>query len=344
MTTIDVEILNAPNLKCDEFVKNHKNGKICHLFLWNHIVAEIMGLTSYYLSVKIDNEIHGVLPLMRVNSRIFGNRMISAGMSTYGGILAISKEAEKILYDKAVEIATKLNCESIEFRNVQALPYELTLRSGKLSMHLPLFSDPDQIWKSLDPKVRNQVRKAEKSNISICDGGIDLLKDFYDVYTIRMRQLGTPCYPINIMNAILSKMPDYSRIFIAKLGNVTVGGGFTICFNGFAEIPWAATLVEYNSFCPNNLLYWSVIKYYCLLDAKIFDFGRCTIDGPTYKFKKQWDPTPVELFYQYWSSPAHKANILSPDNPKFKRKVEIWKRMPLWLTRVLGPKISRNLP
>jgi lipid II:glycine glycyltransferase (peptidoglycan interpeptide bridge formation enzyme) len=122
-----------------------------------------------------------------------------------------------------------------------------------------------------------------------------------------------------------------------------VGGGFTTCYNGLAEIPWASTLTEFNNLCPNNLLYWSVIKYYCQAGAKIFDFGRSSVGAGTWQFKKQWGPTQVDLNYQYWLAPGQELEIASPDNPRYKRKIEMWKKLPLWLTRILGPVISRNL-
>jgi FemAB-related protein (PEP-CTERM system-associated) len=207
-----------------------------------------------------------------------------------------------------------------------------------------LSDDPEDIWKSFKPKVRNQVRKAEKSDIIAQDGGLELLDDFYRVYTTRMHELGTPAYPRKLMQTLLLAFPNNSRIFVARIGKLAIGGGLTFHFNGFAEIPFASTLTKYNSLCPNNLLYWSVIKYYCLAGAKRFDFGRCTVDSSTYQFKKQWGPEQVDLHYQYWVRPGHKVSVLSPDNPKYKKRVEMWKKLPNWVARLLGPYISRNLP
>jgi lipid II:glycine glycyltransferase (peptidoglycan interpeptide bridge formation enzyme) len=171
-----------------------------------------------------------------------------------------------------------------------------------------------------------------------------LLDDFYRVYTIRMKQLGTPPYCRKLIQYILEAFPDNSRLFVVRLDDLTIGAALTTHFNNFVEIPLASTLTQYNNLCPNNLLYWAVIKHYCLAGAKCFDFGRCTAGGPTYQFKKQWGPEPVELHYQYWLRPGHKLSILSPENPKYKRRVEMWKKLPLWVTRLLGPYISRNLP
>jgi FemAB-related protein (PEP-CTERM system-associated) len=342
--SIEVSILENPDPACNAFVKQMPNSKISHLPAWSFAVAESMGLKSFYLTARDGTEIVGILPLAQVRSRLFGNRMISQAFSNYGGLLADSLQAQETLFNRAAELATKLNCESIEFRNIEALPYNLEMRTGKICMHLPLCPDPDEMWKAFDCKVRNQVRKAEKSGITVVSGGLELLNEFYRIYTIRMRQLGTPCYPRKLMYKIMQTFPDNCRIFTAQLNKLTIGVAFTVWFEGFVEIPWAATLVEYNKLCPNNLLYWDIIKYFCINGAKWFDFGRCTVNGPTYNFKKEWAAKPVELYYQYWLAPNTKYNILSPDNSRYAKKVEIWKRLPLWATRLIGPYISRQLP
>ncbi|MCK4601378.1 MAG: FemAB family PEP-CTERM system-associated protein, partial [Phycisphaerae bacterium] len=286
----------------------------------------------------------GVLPMMQVKSRVFGNRMISMAFSNYGGPLAAREGALDHLYKQATELAGQAGCRSIEFRNIQPMPYDLKLRENKMCMHMPLDADPEKVWKGFDPKVRNQVRKAEKSGLVACNGRAELLKNFYRVYTVRMRQLGTPCYSHKIMGNILAAFPDDSRIFVVRLEGLTVGAAFTTSFNGFVEITWAATLIKYNKLCPNNLLYWSVIEHYCKAGARMFDFGRCTAESSTYRFKKQWGAEPVPLNYQYWVRPGCQLSEANPDNPKYKSKIEMWKKLPLWATRLIGPYISRGLP
>lgn len=341
---MDVAIIQTDAPDCREFVRSRSDGRLCFLPAWGFMVERVFGHRSFYLAARENGKTSGVLPLVHVRSRLFGNRMISQAFVDYGGILAESVQARDALFRRAVELATECGCQNIEFRNVHPLPYELVLRSDKVGMHLPLGDDPDALWKGFDAKVRNQVRKAEKSGIAAAAGGPELLDDFYGVYTARMRQLGTPCYSRKLMQGMLGTFPDHCRIFVVRLGDECVGAAITTCFNGFAEIPLAATLTEYNSLCPNNLLYWSVIKHYAAAGASVFDFGRSTVGAGTYRFKMQWGPNQVDTHYQYWLAPGHELSISSPDNPKYRRKVEMWKRLPLWLTRLLGPPISRGLP
>ena len=340
---MNVEILKKPDAACETFIAQRPDAKICHLPAWGAMVTEATRHKQFYLVARNGGKVCGVLPLAHIRSFLFGNHMISEGFSTYGGILADGQQARDALFEFSVELAKQYNCESIEFRSIEPLPYNLDLRTGKMSMYLRLNPDPEVIWKALDAKVRNQVRKAEKSGITVIDGGIELLDDFYPIYSIRMHQLGTPAYPRKLMLGILREFPDYARIFVARLDRLTVGAGFVVCYNGFVEIPWAATLVEYNRLCPNNLLYWTIIKHFSLAGAKCFDFGRCSTGGGTHQFKEQWGTEPVELHYQYWVPPGKQLTILSPDNPKYQKKAEMWKKLPFFMARILGPYISRNL-
>lgn len=341
---MDVKVVKTPDHNCDVFVLSRPEGTISYLSAWSRAVVEATALKDFYLAAYEGKIVRGVLPLVHVKSRLFGNQLVSQAFCNYGGILAENSESRDALFNRAVELAIEFGCEFIEFRNIAPLPYDLHLVSNKMCMHLPLTPDPEDLWKSFDSKVRNQVRKAEKAELLAVSGHLELLDDFYRVYTVRMRQLGSPCFSRKLMQSILEAFPDHSRIFAVRMGELTVGAGFVTCHNDFVEIPWAATLVQYNHLCPNNLLYWTVMKHYCLAGARRFDFGRCTVDSPTYKFKKQWGPKPVNLHYQYWVKQGHKLSIPDTDDPRYKWKVEMWKKLPLWMTRLIGPYISRNLP
>lgn len=211
-------------------------------------------------------------------------------------------------------------------------------------MHIPLVSDPEEVWESFRPEIRNRIRKAEKSNIIAKAGGIELVPDFYRVWAIRMHQLGTPCYPQRFFESILETFAQNCRIFLVCMSGLTVGGGLFYFFNGLAQCRWAATLVEYNRLSPNNLLYWSAIKHCCLAGVGCFDFGRSTLGGPTYEFKRRWGAEPIQLYYQYWIRPGQKLILVKSDNPKYKNKVEMWKKLPLWMARLISQHVSRNLP
>lgn len=341
---MNAQVLSSSDPQVDAYVKSQPQCKICHLPAWSRMLERTFGYEPHYLVTREGDAVRGVLPLTRVRSRLFGDRMISQAFSNYGGVLADSPEAQQELFSLAAKRAAQRQCASIEFRNIVSLPYDLQPRPGKLCMHLALTADPEQLWKGLDAKVRNQVRKAQKSGVVAASGQAELLDEFYEVYTVRMHQLGSPCYPRKLMAAIMADFPQSGRVFVVRKDGRTLGAAFIMSFNGFAEIPWAATLVEFNPLCPNNLLYWSVLEHCCKAGDRWFDFGRSTVESNTHKFKEQWGPQAVQLNYQYWVRPGTTLSAATVDNPKYQRKTELWKKLPLWATRILGPMISRGLP
>ena len=341
---MDTSVLTTPCSECNTFVSRNARGRMCHTLSWSDMINEAFGHKTFYLVAREDGNVHGVLPLTQVRSRLFGNRLVSQAFSNYGGPLTDGPSATDALYNRAIEIAIECGCESLEFRNVEALPYDLKSREDKISMWLQLGPDPDEVWHSFNCKVRNQVRKAEKSGLVTTCGQQDLLADFWRIWTIRMRQLGTPCYSSNFFKMIFERFPANTRVFLVRLDGETVAAALVYCFNGFVQIRWAATLIQYNKLCPNNLLYWSIIEHYCLAGASCFDFGRSTVDSSHHRFKKQWNAYPVQLHYQYWARPGHEFSIVKPDNPKYSTKIKVWKRLPISLTRLIGPRISCNLP
>jgi hypothetical protein len=159
-----------------------------------------------------------------------------------------------------------------------------------------------------------------------------------------MHELGTPAYPRRLMGAMLATFPDHVRLFAVRLEGECLAAGLVTCYNGIAEIPWSATRTEYNRMYPNRLLYWQMVRYYAERGARLFDFGRSSIGSGNYEFKRRWRAEPVPFHYQYWVRPGRELSVLAPTSPKFRRKVAMWKRLPGWVARRLGPRISRHLP
>ena len=92
------------------------------------------------------------------------------------------------------------------------------------------------------------------------------------------------------------------------------------------------------------LLYWTVFKFACDRSFKTFDFGRSTPDEGTYRFKEQWGAKPVPLYWYYWIGKGGELPELNPKNPKYRVAIAMWKKLPVSVTKVVGPSIVRNLP
>jgi len=132
-------------------------------------------------------------------------------------------------------------------------------------------------------------------------------------------------------------------IFIVELEGKAIGAAFTLSHKGTIEIPWASSLKKYNKLCVNEFMYWEIMKYSISRGIKTLDFGRCTKDSGTYRFKKQWGPGIKQLYWQYWAPNELKLPSASPQKDKFVWLVAIWKKLPIFVANRIGPPISRNI-
>jgi len=241
------------------------------------------------------------------------------------------------------KLAENLKADFIELRHIEAKRLNLVNKQHKISMFLDLPNDPEILWKNLNAKVRNQVRKAEKNNLRIEPGKIEKLDDFYQVFSINMRDLGTPVYSKRFFKNILQEF-DKSKIFIVYSKEKPIASGMVMGLKNRLEIPWASSLREYNHLCGNMFMYWHILKYACESGYAVFDFGRCTPEESTYRFKKQWGAQPVQLNWQYWVADGNSLPEINPDNPKYKKAIKIWQKLPVGVTKLIGPQIVKYIP
>ena len=262
----------------------------------------------------------------------------------YGGVCAEDGDIRSRLIGEAVRVAKDLNVYHIEFRQESSLNNGFPEKTSKVSMRLDLPDSPEELWKSFPSKLRSQIKVPQKAAMTVRIGRHDELEGFYGVFSNNMRDLGTPVYPKKFFGKILEQFQESTWICSVYSGDTAVASGFLAGFKNRIEIPWASSLRKYNRQSPNMLLYWSCLKFACEKKYKSFDFGRSTKDESTYKFKEQWGATPSPMVWSYWIKEGERIPDITPRNRKYQLAIGFWKRLPIPVTRILGPRIIRNIP
>jgi len=328
----------------NRYVESNPAASIYHRAEWKELIKKTFGHGSYYFAARNnDGEIVGILPLIRLTSRLFGDFMVSMPYFNYGGAVADHPQIEQQLMQAAAAHATTLGVSHIEYRD--DIPRDgLPVSTGKVNMILPLPDNHEALWQSFTPKLRAQIRRPQRENVQILQGGEKYLEDFYTVFTRNMRDLGTPVYARSFFQQILDRFTGACRVMVIRLDNRPVAAGFLIGHRDTLEIPWASTIRDVNHFSMNMLLYWEVLKYAIDNDFRLFDFGRSSKDAGTYRFKQQWGAQPRQLYWHYWLQQGATLPSLNPANPRYALAIKIWRKMPLSMTNRLGPLIVKNLP
>jgi hypothetical protein len=86
-----------------------------------------------------------------------------------------------------------------------------------------------------------------------------------------------------------------------------------------------------------------MIEASCARGCARFDMGRSEMDSPTLKFKMNWGPEPLPLFYNYYLRKLKEIPYVDPRNPRYRIPIAIWKRLPVFATKSLGHLLMAGL-
>jgi len=325
----------------DAFVNARGDESGYHAWAWRQVFANAFGHEPVYLIARHGTQVTGVLPLVHIKSLLFGNSLTSLPFLNYGGVMAETAEAAEDLVAAARDQARARRCDHVELRHIDRHFPELPCKTHKVSMRLPLAGVAID---TLDRKVRNQIRKAEKSGLTIERGGDALVGDFYAVFARNMRDLGTPVYSRRLFEEVLRVFPRQTQVHIVRLNGQAIAAGITYRTDTMVQLPWASSIRDYNPLCPNVLLYWDAIQFAQSAGASSFDMGRSTPNEGTYKFKAQWGAKAMPLHWEYQLLAADHLPNVSPANPKFQFAIALWQKLPVSITQRVGPMIVRAIP
>jgi FemAB-related protein (PEP-CTERM system-associated) len=329
----------------ERYVADNPEATNYHRYGWREVIEKSFGHRCYYLNARdAKGNILGLLPLVYVRSKIFGRFLISQPFFNYGGLLCKQTEIGDALLAEAANLRVSLDAAFVELRHTSPWGHILPTKQSKVAMLLDLLPSIEKQWGAFNPKLRNQIRKAEKSGLTAVVGGRELVEGFYKVFVRNMRDLGTPVYAQEFFLQICDIFPEDTRIITVYQGETVIAAGLINRFNSTVEMPWASSNRDYNSLCPNNLLYWRALQWSIEQQAALFDFGRSTPGEGTYKFKEQWGAKPVQLSWQYVLPEGAVMPQLNVKNPKYEMAIKMWRKLPLAVTRLLGPTIVKSIP
>jgi serine/alanine adding enzyme len=340
LTTIE-QFAGTPH-EWDRFVRAQVGWSHFHLFGWKDVLSRVFGHECLHLAVRDDEgQIAGVLPLVRVRSRVFGHFLVSMPFVNHGGPLG-GGEAVAAIVEHAAGLARADRVKLLELRSRVPLPIGYPVSHRKITALLDLPSDADTLWSRLDAKVRSQVRRPRKEAVTVRFGA-DQVGPFFEVFSRHMRDLGTPTQPRSLFEEIAATFPDDAWFGCAYHQGRAVAAGCGLRWGNEFEMTWASALSEYNRIAPNMLLYWSFMERAIEAGVQVFNFGRCTPGSGTHRFKRQWGASDTPL---WWYDIAEHAGIAtpSPTDGAFAWGPRLWRRLPVPIATALGPSIVRYIP
>lgn len=334
----------ADHARWDEYVKNHENGTFFHLSGWKTVISEAYRHSPHYLYLEKDDVIVGVLPLFEQKSLVFGHTLISTPFCVYGGAIAEDEDGLLLLEQAAAVLGKQLKVDYIELR--YATPRgnnpDLTLNCHHSTYLMPIAESEQEILQSIKKKQRANVRQSLKNNL-VVEKTSDV-DSVHRIYSESVRNLGTPVFPKKFFALLISTFGEDVDLMSVKKDGVSVSAVLSFYYKDTVLPYYGGGTPDARQLKSNDFMYYSLMcRAKREKNASVFDFGRSKNESGSGNYKKTWGITPQPLYYYCQLVEADSLPNLSPDNPKYKYFIQLWKKLPLFITERLGPYLSKYL-
>lgn len=325
----------------NEFVRAHPEGTFFHLAEWEGVLTGAFGHRSHYLWSRDQDRVTGILPLVEVRSRLFGHALISTPFCVYGGILAADEESHRRLEQAACDLARRLRVDYLEMRNRAPRHPDWPAKDLYVTFRRPIDPDAEKNMTAIPRKQRAMVRKGIQRELRAeVDGGLDCL---YAIYSESVRNLGTPVFSRRYLTLLAQAFAGHCEVLTVTHAGQAVAGVLSFYFRDEVLPYYGGSTAAARPLAANDFMYWQVMERARERGMRTFDFGRSKRGTGAYDFKEHWGFEPEPLHYEYFLVKAREMPNLSPTNSKYARMIDLWRRLPVPLTQLIGPPIARYL-
>lgn len=339
---VQVERFQGDAAEWDALARGWPGSTHCHRHAWGDVMERVFGHAPHRLVARDGaGRITGLLPLVSVRSLIFGRYLVSMPFLNYGGTLGDDRSA-RALAEEALRMSREGRVKLLELRSRREIDLPLAVSHRKVTMLLDLPGESATLWKAFTPKLRSQIRRPQKEGLTVRFGPTEV-GAFYGVFARHMRDLGTPVMPRAFFDEIVRTFPDDTMVATVYAGELPVAAGLGFVWQGEFEITWASSLLSHKQVAPNMLLYWAMMERCIEQGIGVFNFGRTTPGSGTHRFKQQWGTREEQLWW-YGASDRDGATTPAPTDSAYAWGPRIWKKLPLAVASVLGPRVVRGIP
>ena len=314
---------------------------------WMNLVNAIYGYKIHRFAVTEDSHPLGALSLLEVKHPVFGHYLVTAPFGSYGGFAFESDVARDLLLEEASQLAKETKVEYVAIRSEDGeseRPANWIQQPSYFTYLIDLDHTPEEILKTFSSDHRNHVRKSMKKGFTVRFGHLDLLDDIYEALSRSMHELGSPYHSKTYLRKMAELLGDSLEFAVLYDSHGKIAGGGVFIVQGDTIFNLHANILRFvRSNYAGEYLYWSVIERGIQKGLKIFDLGRSLVGSGNEVFKMKWAPQKKLLAYWHWLAPGTELPSLNQKNPKFQIAIAVWKRLPAFVVKPLGPYLVRGL-
>jgi FemAB-related protein (PEP-CTERM system-associated) len=314
---------------------------------WSNFIRSVYKFPVYRFETEIESDVTGLLALTHIQHPIFGNYLTTSPFGSYGGFAYTDPASRDLLLAEARRLAAELRVEYTNLRfdaGVEKPPAGWIQHPVYCTYLLDLTPDTEALLHIFSSDHRNHIRKSIKKGFIVKFGHLDLLDDAYEALARSMHELGSPYHAKAYLQTMAQSLGDNLEFAVLYTPNGKLAGAGVFIQHGSTVTNLHANLLRaHRSDYAGEFLYWQVIERYAQRGFKVYDIGRSLLGSGNETFKMKWKPRKQPLAYWYALQPGAELPALNQKNPKFQAAIWLWKRLPAFIIRPLGPFLIRGL-
>lgn len=327
----------------DAFVRSRPDGTFFHLAAWRTVIEAAFRHQTHYAFAERDGAIVGVLPLVHVRTLLFGSTLMSVPFCVYGGPLAADDESTEALEAHAGALMQQTGVSAVEFRFRDAVdrPGWVLRQALYETFRKPIEADAERNMKAIPRKQRAVVRKGIQNGL-VSTSTHDV-RTLHRVYAESVRNLGTPVFSRRYFQILTDAFRDCCDVVTVLQGERPIASVLNFYYGQEVLPYYGGGTADARKQAGNDFMYWEVMRRGAERGCRLFDFGRSKLGTGAHAFKRNWGFEAAPLHYRYKLRPGTDIPDQSPLNPKYRRFIAAWKRLPLPVANAIGPFIVRGL-
>ena len=314
---------------------------------WSELVHKTYGYEIHRFEAVRNGDVVGALITAHVRHPIFGEYLATSPFGSYGGFAYLSLDVRDVLLNEARRLSDELGVDYCVLRFLDdgtSPPSPWVQHSIYSTYFVDLPGDAAELWGRFGSQHRKHTRQSLKKGFRIQFGHLELLDDAYEALARSMHELGSPYHSkdyLRRMARLLGGQLEFAVVRDAK--GALAGAAVLVYQGGVASSLHANILREYRSINAGEVLYWHMLEHSCRKGIKLFDMGRSLNGSGNETFKMKWRPRGAPLAYWYYLPKGGPVPELNQKSAKFQLAIQVWKLLPKFVVRALGPSLIRGI-
>lgn len=316
--------------------------------------AEAYGHGRRYLAVRENGAIVGGLPLVHIDSAVFGSKLVSPPYAARGSIIAEGDRSVDVttpLLERTAELAGELGVDFVSLRgkdlgDVPEFGFE---KQNRFVTHRVNLGDgTDAAWNRIQENRQRQIRQAADDDSLEYTVGSSLedLREYYDLHLLSMRGHGTPPHSFAFFQTLWDRLagpgPGDLHIGMVKKNGSLINGILDLSF-GSTVYQWGVVNdYEYRDLNGGSWLVWKSLERAAEAGYDTYEMGRTQEGSGVYMFKKSFGGTKT-WYDDYHYFPSGEGSLPHPEDQKYDLVKRVWRKLPIPVTRLIGPFVRKDI-